>query len=70
MVVALSWVFVVELGADGVLMNTAIAKAKSPQIMANSMKLAVKAGKYAYIAGRMTKQNKAVASSPTKTISI
>lgn len=62
--------YAMELGADGVLMNTAIAKAKSPQVMANSMKLAVKAGKYAYIAGRMMKQNKAIASSPTRNISI
>jgi thiazole synthase len=62
--------YAMELGADGLLMNTAIANAASPQIMANSMKLAVKAGKYAYISGRMKKQNKAIASSPTKTISI
>lgn len=61
--------YAMELGADGVLMNTAIAQALSPQIMANSMKLAVKAGKYAYMAGRMTRQNKAITSSPTKTIS-
>nr|YP_009502024.1 thiamin biosynthesis protein G [Porolithon onkodes]ASB29626.1 thiamin biosynthesis protein G [Porolithon onkodes] len=62
--------YAMELGADGVLMNTAIAQAASPQVMANSMKLAVQAGKYAYVAGRMQKQYKAIASSPTTMISV
>ena len=62
--------YAMELGADGVLMNTAIAQASSPQIMANAMRIAVKAGRYAYTAGRMRKKNKAIASSPITTISI
>ena len=44
-----------ELGCDGVLMNTAIAKAKDPVRMANAMKLAVEAGREAILAGRMAK---------------
>ena len=62
--------YAMELGADGVLMNTAIAQSSSPQIMANAMKLAVKAGKYAYTSGRMKRKNRAIASSPITTISI
>ena len=42
-----------ELGCDGVLMNTAIAEAKDPVLMARAMKLAVEAGRLAYLAGRM-----------------
>jgi thiazole synthase len=42
-----------ELGCDGVLMNTAIAEAKDPMRMARAMKLAVEAGRDAYLAGRM-----------------
>src|SRR5204863_9474818 len=42
-----------ELGCDGVLMNTAIAEAKNPIQMARAMKLAVEAGRLAYLAGRM-----------------
>src|SRR3546814_2502299 len=42
-----------ELGCDGVLMNTAIAEAKDPLRMARAMKLAVEAGRDAYLAGRM-----------------
>jgi hypothetical protein len=42
-----------ELGCDGVLMNTAIAEAKDPVRMARAMKLAVEAGRDAYLAGRM-----------------
>ena len=53
-----------ELGADGVLMNTAIAEAKDPVSMAESMKLAVQAGRLAYRAGRMGKRMYANASSP------
>jgi thiazole synthase len=53
-----------ELGADGVLMNTAIAEAQDPTAMAESMKLAVQAGRLAYRAGRMTRRAYASASSP------
>ena len=55
-----------ELGCDGVLINTAIAKAKNPILMAKSMKNAVVAGRQSYIAGRMDKQNYGSASSPVK----
>lgn len=58
-----------ELGADGVLMNTAIAKAVSPKIMAYAMKLAVESGKYASLAGRMKVESKGKASSPMENIS-
>jgi thiazole synthase len=53
-----------ELGADGVLMNTAIAEAQDPLAMAEAMKLAVQAGRLAYRAGRMAKRAYASASSP------
>lgn len=53
-----------ELGADGVLMNTAIAAAKDPLKMAEAMKYAVVAGRLAYEAGRMEKKKYANASSP------
>ena len=53
-----------ELGADGVLMNTAIAEARDPIAMATSMKLAVQAGRLACQAGRMPKRMYASASSP------
>jgi len=53
-----------ELGADGVLMNTAIAEAQDPIAMATAMKLAVQAGRLAYQAGRMPKRMYASASSP------
>jgi thiazole synthase len=54
-----------ELGCDGVLMNTAIAKAKEPERMARAMKLAVEAGREAFLAGRMAKKPyEASASSP------
>ena len=45
-----------ELGCDGVLMNTAIAKAKDPVLMGHAMKLAVQAGREAFLAGRMAKK--------------
>ena len=45
-----------ELGCDGVLMNTAIAAAKDPVMMAGAMKKAVQAGREAYLAGRMPKK--------------
>ncbi len=53
-----------ELGCDGVLMNTAIAAAKDPIMMARAMALAVRAGRYAYLAGRMPRRLYANASSP------
>src|SRR5579885_1438900 len=53
-----------ELGADGVLMNTAIAAAEDSVRMARAMKLAVEAGRLAYEAGRMPKKLYATASSP------
>lgn len=53
-----------ELGCDGVLMNTAIAEAKDPIRMARAMRLAVEAGRLAYLAGRMPKKRYADPSSP------
>tara|TARA_R110002110_G_scaffold182692_1_gene389094 strand:- start:2070 stop:2924 length:855 start_codon:yes stop_codon:yes gene_type:complete len=53
-----------ELGCDGVLMNTAIAEAKDPIKMARAMKLAVEAGRLAYLAGRMPRKLYADPSSP------
>ncbi|KLI64718.1 thiazole synthase [Aurantiacibacter marinus] len=53
-----------ELGCDGVLMNTAIAEAKDPVRMARAMKLAVQAGRDAYLAGRMGRRKYADPSSP------
>ena len=53
-----------ELGADAVLMNTGIAHAQDPVLMAEAMKLAVQAGRRAYLAGRMPKKLYATASSP------
>src|SRR5579872_6738336 len=53
-----------ELGADAVLMNTAIANAKDPVLMAEAMKNAVLSGRQAFLAGRMPKKLYATASSP------
>ena len=53
-----------ELGCDAVLMNTAIAEAKDPVLMAQAMKHAVIAGRLAYLAGRMPKKRYADPSSP------
>ncbi|MEW5703468.1 MAG: sulfur carrier protein ThiS [Pseudomonadota bacterium] len=53
-----------ELGCDGVLMNTAIAEAKHPVRMARAMRLAVESGRLAYLAGRMPKKRYADPSSP------
>lgn len=55
-----------ELGCDGVLMNTAIALAKDPIKMAEAMKLAVESGRLAYLAGRMAKKEYGAPSSPTE----
>jgi thiazole synthase len=53
-----------ELGCDGVLMNSAIAAARDPVLMAHAMKLAVRAGRSAYLAGRMPRRFGAFPSSP------
>ncbi|MDD4914809.1 MAG: sulfur carrier protein ThiS [Methylococcales bacterium] len=53
-----------ELGCDGVLMNTAIAAAKNPLLMASAMKKGIEAGREAYLAGRMPRKRFASASSP------
>ncbi len=53
-----------ELGCDGVLMNTAIASAKNPVLMASAMRKAVEAGREAFLAGRIPKRRNANASSP------
>ena len=55
-----------ELGCDGVLVNTAIAKAKNPFQMAEAMKNAVIAGRYSFLSGRIKKSNYASPSSPIK----
>ena len=52
------------LGADAILMNTAIAEAGKPEQMAMAMKLAVEAGRLAYLSGRMPRRLYASASSP------
>ncbi len=53
-----------ELGCDGVLMNTAIAQAKKPILMAKAMRLAVESGRLSYLAGRMPRKSYADPSSP------
>ena len=58
-----------ELGFDAVLMNTAIAQAKDPLLMAEAMQHAVLAGRQAYLAGRMPRKLYATASSPLEGIS-
>jgi thiazole synthase len=55
-----------ELGCQGVLMNTAIAHAKQPVLMAEAMRDAVRAGRKAFLAGRMPRRRYANASSPTE----
>ncbi len=55
-----------ELGADAVLMNTAIAGAKDPVTMARAMRLSVEAGRLAYLAGRIPRKMYATASSPVE----
>ena len=59
-----------ELGADGVLINSAIALAKNPPLMAKAINYGVKAGRQAFLAGRIKKQNFAISSSPEENISI
>ena len=58
-----------ELGADAVLLNTAVSQAKNPAQMAEAMKLAVQAGRLAYLSGRMEKKQYANASSPLEQMS-
>jgi thiazole synthase len=55
-----------ELGCHGVLMNTAIAHARDPVLMAAAMRDGVRAGRMAYLAGRMPRRRYANASSPTE----
>ena len=57
-----------EIGCDAVLVNTAIAESKNPVLMAESMKNAVKAGRQAFLAGRMKKRKYASASSPKENL--
>ena len=57
-----------ELGADGILLNSAVSGAKDPVKMAKAMKLAIEAGRLGYEAGRIPKKRYAVASSPTEGI--
>jgi thiazole synthase len=58
-----------ELGCDGVLMNTGIAGARDPIQMARAMKLALEAGRLAFQAGRMPKRQFASPSSPVEGVS-
>jgi len=58
-----------ELGADGILLNTAIAQSKNPQQMAEAINLSVKAGRLGYLAGQMEKKLYASPSSPSSSIS-
>jgi len=57
--------YAMELGADGVLLNTAVSGAKDPVMMAQAMKMAVEAGRLGFEAGRIEEKEYAVASSPT-----
>ncbi|TRM12637.1 thiazole synthase [Lentibacillus cibarius] len=59
-----------ELGADGILLNTAVSAAAHPVKMAEAMKLAVQAGRLGYEAGRIPKKRYATASSPMEGISV
>ena len=58
-----------EIGADGILLNTAIAQSNIPGKMASAMNLGIKAGRLAYLAGRMERKYYAQASSPSQQIS-
>lgn len=63
-------VYAMELGADAVLLNTAVSGAKDPVKMAKAMKLAIEAGKLGYEAGRIPMKRTATASSPLEGISL
>jgi len=58
-----------ELGVDGILLNTAVAQSKNPSQMARAMNLGIKAGRLTYLAGRMERKSYANASSPLSSIS-
>jgi thiazole synthase len=58
-----------ELGADAVLVNSAVAVANRPALMAEAIRLGVEAGRKAFVAGRMPRRDEAAASSPTEGIS-
>ena len=58
-----------EIGADGILLNTAVAQSKNPSQMAYAMSLATKSGRLGYLAGRMEKKLYASPSSPLNQIS-
>lgn len=58
--------YAMELGADAVLLNTAVAAAKNPVLMAEAMRLAVEAGRKGFLAGRISKKRYASASSPAE----
>ena len=58
-----------ELGADAVLVNTAVAAARRPELMAEAIRLGVEAGRKAFLAGRMPRREEAAASSPAEGIS-
>jgi thiazole synthase len=55
-----------EQGVDGILMNTALAAARDPVTMAHAMRLAVEAGRAAFLAGRMPRREVGVPSSPSE----
>ena len=55
-----------ELGCDGILLNTAVAKARDPVLMASAMRKAVEAGREAFLSGRIPQKLYATASSPTE----
>ena len=58
--------YAMELGADGVLLNTAVSGAQDPVKMAEAMKLAIEAGRLGYEAGRIEKKDYGIASSPSE----
>ena len=58
-----------ELGADAVLVNTAVARAQDPALMADAIRLGVDAGRKGFLAARIPRQAYAAASSPTEGIS-
>lgn len=62
-------VVAMELGVDGILMNTGVAGARDPVLMAEAMKLGVRAGRQAFLAGRIPKKLYASASSPVEGVS-
>jgi thiazole synthase len=62
--------FAMELGADAVLLNTAVSAAKNPVLMAKAMKLAIEAGRHGFEAGRIPQKPYASASSPQEGMSL